>query len=152
MSQPFRLSNDPPRPKRVRFDSQPARQLVMLTGLSLLPDQQDLFSTDGGTRDGRKEQSVCDCAGELCKTTCGVRQEKRCDPISTTAERSVSTAGLKVGRNGSHSSRLRDHANLNWCRNCGCKYELADGSHRFFCLACEATELAEVEELNGKAG
>ena len=43
----FRLSSDPPKPKRATFENDPCRQTVLFTGLDCLPGQQDLFHVDG---------------------------------------------------------------------------------------------------------
>jgi len=44
----FALSNPPPKPAKWKgVPSERCRQTVMLTGLSLLPNQQDLFQVDG---------------------------------------------------------------------------------------------------------
>ncbi|HUT12352.1 MAG TPA: hypothetical protein VMY42_17775 [Thermoguttaceae bacterium] len=44
----FQLQNDPPRPKRWTGEPAPkSRQRVLFSGLGCLPDQQDLFPTDG---------------------------------------------------------------------------------------------------------
>jgi hypothetical protein len=39
----FTLRNDPPAPKRARFDDEPTRQRVLVEGMDCLPGQLDLF-------------------------------------------------------------------------------------------------------------
>ena len=44
----FRLSNDPPRTKRAKFDNQPAaRQALLLVDMNDLPGQASLFQLNG---------------------------------------------------------------------------------------------------------
>ena len=45
--QRFTLANDPPRKPPERFENSEGRQRMLLSGLDCLPDQRDLFETDG---------------------------------------------------------------------------------------------------------
>ena len=45
--EPFRLTSPPQPKRREKFSSEPARQLVLLTGLQCLPGQESLFDSDG---------------------------------------------------------------------------------------------------------
>jgi hypothetical protein len=43
----FALANDPPRKPPERFENTEGRQRMLLAGLGCLPDQRNLFETDG---------------------------------------------------------------------------------------------------------
>lgn len=49
--EPFRLVRQPVKAKPWKPAADPARQRVLLAGLDCLPDQQDLFATDGESGD-----------------------------------------------------------------------------------------------------
>lgn len=44
---PFALANDAPKRAAQRPENDPTRQTVLFSGMDCLPDQQDLFQTDG---------------------------------------------------------------------------------------------------------
>tara|TARA_B100000686_G_C16667953_1_gene904672 strand:- start:387 stop:575 length:189 start_codon:yes stop_codon:yes gene_type:complete len=55
--QPFKLTNDPTPPPRQAFSNNDGKQKKLFIGMDCLPDQQDLFETDGADYPTDPEQA-----------------------------------------------------------------------------------------------